>query len=200
MCAKINLDVLQALFWSMTYVGIVIYNRKYRISGIPVIAMASNFSWESVALFGDLHTVGQSWIHIVWFSLDAIILISYFSKCSAMYFSKKRIISIIGIEIILLSFIFRVPNGMLLSCFVIDLSMSVEWFIYSFNSKYKANNLCEIICISKLIGDLFAWLYYLSHHDLVKYIGLIVLTLNIGCMSHIMVRKRNGRPFCLKKL
>ena len=73
---SISFDFLQVLFWSITYVLVIIFNFRYKIAGLPIIAMTTNFAWETIAL---TH-YGRA-AHIVWFTLDFLIVITYFLFC-----------------------------------------------------------------------------------------------------------------------
>lgn len=55
---EIDFDVLQASFWSLTYVLIVFYNLRHHILGIPPIAISST------KLIGDL----CAWVYYKSFS------------------------------------------------------------------------------------------------------------------------------------
>ena len=50
---KIDFDVLQASFWSLTYVLIIFYNLRHHILGIPPIAILANFAWETAAMIQE---------------------------------------------------------------------------------------------------------------------------------------------------
>lgn len=186
-----NYDYLQAIFWSLTYVLIITYNIKTKVSGIPPIAIASNFAWETVALINDIFRHNHAnVIHIVWFFLDLIIVITYLVCCKPLYF-KHKIYLLFGYlaEVILLFFVFT-DGGMLLSCFIIDLIMAIEYAIYAFNKKVKFDFLLFMICVAKLFGDLCAWLYYKKFSVIVFIIGIAVLILNVFCVITVAFRAR----------
>ena len=46
-----NNVILSGIFWSLTYIILIIYSKKYRHHAIPLTAMCLNFAWETVALF-----------------------------------------------------------------------------------------------------------------------------------------------------
>ena len=71
---EIDFDVLQAIFWSITYVLLIVYSIKNKKHGISLVSIVLNISWETIALLYDIVNQFSSWIHIFWFSLDLVIL------------------------------------------------------------------------------------------------------------------------------
>ena len=178
----VDFDLLQALFWSATYVLIIIFNIKYRSLGIPPIAMATNFAWETTALI----RYGSA-IHIAWFSLDLIIIITYFMLCKPVYLRQKLYLPILYVVEMAAFYAIFEAGGMLLSSFVIDCTMAIEYLIYIYNTAderqpTQAPLLLIALCSTKLIGDLFAWIYYQEFSKTVFVIGILVFSLNSFCL------------------
>lgn len=180
----VDFDLLQALFWSATYVLIIIFNIKYRSLGIPPIAMATNFAWETTALirYGSV-------IHIAWFSLDLIIIITYFMLCKPVYLRHKLYLPILYVVEMAAFYAIFGAGGMLLSSFVIDCTMAIEYLIYIYiyntadeRQPTQAPLLLIALCSTKLIGDLFAWIYYQEFSKTVFVIGILVFSLNSSCL------------------
>jgi len=179
----VDFDLLQALFWSATYVLIIIFNIKYRSLGIPPIAMATNFAWETTALirYGSV-------IHIAWFSLDLIIIITYFMLCKPVYLRHKLYLPILYVVEMAAFYAIFEAGGMLLSSFVIDCTMAIEYLIYIHiymadeRQPTQAPRLLIALCSTKLIGDLFAWIYYQEFSKTVFVIGILVFSLNSSCL------------------
>ena len=78
-------------------------------------------------------------------------------------------------------------GGMLLSSFVIDCTMAIEYLIYIYNTAderqpTQAPLLLIALCSTKLIGDLFAWIYYQEFSKTVFVIGILVFSLNSSCL------------------
>lgn len=70
-------DDLQAVLWSVTYIFIIVYTIKFKEMGIPLIALVSNFAWETIALLRTTIVDGKTNVtHIVWISLDLLIVLS----------------------------------------------------------------------------------------------------------------------------
>lgn len=188
----VSFDVMQALFWSAAYILIIIFNIKYKYTAMPLFALIGNFAWESVALARDIRFdmsgIGHL-IHIAWFSLDFAIIFTYLLLCKKLYF--KKIFSVLIYLVFLFAFIFSFnmwSSGMLISCFIIDFTMAVEYFIYSLKVSFPANKLSISICSLKLCGDLCAWFYYMEYSRFVLLIGFFVLILNILCLKTIIKR------------
>lgn len=181
----VDFDLLQALFWSATYVLIIIFNIKYRSLGIPPIALATNFAWETTALI----RYGSA-IHIAWFSLDLIIIITYFMLCKPVYLRHKLYLPILYVVEMAAFYAIFGAGGMLLSSFVIDCTMAIEYLIYIYIYIYTADErqptqaplLLIALCSTKLIGDLFAWIYYQEFSKTVFVIGILVFSLNSSCL------------------
>ena len=50
-----------------------------------------------------------------------------------------------------------------------------------------------LICAAKLIGDLFAWLYYKEFHTVVLIIGIIVFVANFCCLVLSIFRRNDTK-------
>ena len=166
------LDTLQIIFWSIAYILIIVAgfeSTDTKKVSMPYVASVLIFSWEIVALVNYRH-----WGHFVWISLDLLIVAFGF------YFLKsnwQRLNYALGIciTVIALFFLFDVSGGMLISSFVIDLIMSVDFLI---KRKQLSGKMKTLIAITKLIGDAFAGLYYSSQSVLITAIAFAVLICN----------------------
>ena len=167
-------DVLQFLFWSITYVLIIIASfssRQLKMVSIPRLAALQNFSWEFCALLSSGGLLG----HILWFSLDLIIIIFCFLYTPTR---KGRYIYATALVagFILFRIIFSIPNGMLYSSFVIDFLMAI-YFLFS--QKQLSPSLKLPIGITKFIGDLFAGLYYAPQSPFICMLAICVFISNL---------------------
>lgn len=178
-------DVLQVIFWTATYVSVIFYGIKYRNPPsllMPLLAGTLNFAWEVNALIYRFEVLGKlNWGCLVWAILDIaiyILNIRYLiikSKKHSPIILYVLLLPIVGIVFYAL---FRLPNfnGQLLTSFLIDLIMAAEFIIYgkriSLHGKF-------LIGITKLLGDLFAWLYYMRNSIPVMIIGAAVFLLNL---------------------
>lgn len=186
-------DILQFIFWSITYFTVdfqIVKNLKHATPQFvfPRLACLLNFSWEFVALSGDIlhHSFGLPLlIHVVWLSFDLLIVYN----CAITLHRKHRIIFLISIlpAFIGLFLWFQSPDGMLLSVFIIDVIMAIDFLVCA-TKLHNGNIYGIIIAVTKLIGDLFAWLFYQSQHIAVFYMGIVVLVCNSCYLFFVCVR------------
>lgn len=166
-------DNLQVICWTIVYTLIVffsLWHKEDRRFLIPPIAMCLNLACEINAI---IYTGGSFWGHYLWLSLDIVIFIIALLKIRC----KKLYILVCTLAILTLFLRILFTNGyMLISCFIIDLLMAVE-FVISIN---KLSSYGKIpIAIFKLLGDTFAWIFYMKASVIVAIIGGLVLPLNL---------------------
>lgn len=168
------LDNLQIIFWSITYVLILISggrSRQERKIAIPYIAGVLNFAWEACAL----QEYQGFWGHLLWMGLDFGIIYFGFIYLSS---ARKRVfyISSIYIAILIFAYIFTLPEGMLLSVFAIDLIMAVVFLV----DRKKLSRKCKLpIAVTKLIGDAFAGMFYAPQSVYVACMAMLVFCCNL---------------------
>ena len=171
-----NFDILQALFWALTYVLIIFVGIRYHkefLPSMPLFSCLLNFSWEIIALVSCFPV----WIHILWTGLDIIIFIlniQYLFKLKPLYgilYAAGLIVLLFG-----LSYVFVLERGMVISCFIIDLLMAIDYIV---NIRRLSTHFRTTIGITKLIGDCFAWLAYKDVSIYITIIGIAVLIINI---------------------
>ncbi len=186
-------DILQFVFWSITYFTVdfqIVKNIKHATPQFvfPRLACLLNFSWEFVALSRDIlhHSFGLPlFIHVFWLLLD--LLIVYNSVVSLH--RKNRLLYLLFFLIALTAFSiwFNKSNGMLLSSYVIDTFMAIDFLVCA-TKLHNGNIYGIIIAVTKLSGDLFAWLFYQSQHIAVFYMGIVVLVCNSCYLFFVCVR------------
>ncbi len=71
--------------------------------------------------------------------------------------------------------------------------MAIEWLIYGFNKEYKLTPLILYISITKLFGEIFAWVFYMNRTQIVFYCGAIAVILNIAFVVVVIVRLRQQK-------
>lgn len=182
------LDVIQVVFWSITYVLIVIAgvkSRKIRKVSMPYAALILNFTWEVCALWCSR----GYYSHILWASLD--IPIVYFGY-RYLKTSDARAIYILSLLIGFLSmlYIYPLPNGALFSVFIIDLIMAICFLV---ERKKLSPYLKTPIAVTKLLGDAFAGLCYAPASDLVAVIALLVFACNVCYLGLCLMEPRESR-------
>lgn len=171
-------DDIQFFVWTITYILIAYNGIKYREEYprlFPWFAGSLTIAWEINALIA----LGGAVEHIVWLSIDAIIFI-----LNARNFkTPKNIIWYVLFTIVVIfamQYVFAM-NGMLLSSFIIDLVIAVEFIA---TAKKISRHGQVIIAITKLIGDAFAWLAYFSRSTVIAVLGILVLIANILYLAY----------------
>lgn len=166
-------DALSIIFWSVAYVLAIIAgfkSWKTRLVSIPFAAALQNVAWEFVALV----TSRGFWGHIAWFSLDVLIVIF-----SVIYLDRKWkkavYLSLLPVFVVIFFIAFQIPNGMLLSSFVIDILMA---FYFLARRKMLSSVFKVPIAVVKLLGDLSAAIYYGPDLVPVAVISVIVFVCN----------------------
>lgn len=174
-------DILQASFWSITYVLLVIYAIKYKMHGIPLTAICLNYGWETVALIRSIINGAKVAlvIHIAWFVLDSIIVALFLFHETRLCHALKQKLMFLTTWLLLIIVLFPVfeNGGMLLSCFMIDLIMSVAFLFFAFGKELVFSPLSISIGITKFVGDICAWFQY-RYNPIVEIIGIIVMICN----------------------
>ena len=181
------LDTLQILFWSITYVLVIIagfLSRNIRKVSMPYVAGILNFGWEICALCNS----NGFWGHILWLSLDLLIV---FWGVFYLQSNYQRIIYILALTVctVGLWYVFMIPAGMLISVFVIDLIMAINFLI---QRKKLSLKMKTPIAITKLLGDTFAGLYYAPQSNLIGIIACVVFMCNI-CYLYLCLEE-SGLP------
>lgn len=66
--------------WSIVYVKLIHLGFRYKACGIPFIALALNFAWESVNSYFDLKDNIlniTTYITLIWLCLDILVILTY---------------------------------------------------------------------------------------------------------------------------
>ncbi len=184
---------MQVSLWSLVYLLIIYFGLRSKDKGsvrMPLFAGGLNFAWEGNALF-----MFRGWAHLVWFALDLMILalnvraLRYRRKSAAQYLLYIAAISI-G-----LFCVFQLDYGMLISAFLIDMWIAVE---YVAAARHIHPDGKTAIALTRLLGDLFAWLEYMQSSVIVLILGGIVMLCNVWYLCYCMEesstsQKRRGR-------
>ena len=155
--------------------------------GIPYEASIPNLAWEICALY-----VSKGfWIHILWVALDLVIFIINYrfirtEKNKDYYLFATALITCFFF------FIFKLSNGMLISSFIIDLSMSV-FYLVRFG---KISPCFKIpVAVAKLLGDVFAGIHYFKELKWLAFVPVLVFACNsiyliLSIKEIVILRKR----------
>lgn len=182
------LDNLQIIFWSVTYVLILISEGRSwqeRKVAMPYIAGVLIFAWEACAL----QQSQGFWGHLLWLGLDFGIVCFGFIYLPTAW-KKTLYIGSIYVSVLILAYVFTLSEGTLLSSFVIDLIMAVVFLV----DRKKLSQKCKLpIAVTKLIGDSFAGIFYAPQSVYVAYMAICVFCCNLIyiylCWCEIVGRK-----------
>ena len=190
------IEVLLGVCWAISYALIVMGGYWYRhekLFFMPLISGALNFAWEIHALCSS----GGYWAHIVWLLLDCAILLQNLYFLSSV---KKRFLysACVIAAVAALYGVFSVKSfdGMLLSSFVIDVIMAVEYLavITKLSPKMRI-----LIGIFRLLGDAFAWISNLRFSLFVCILGIVILSINIFYISYAAeLSSKKNKPISVK--
>lgn len=174
------LDDVQVIFWSITYILIIIAgfkSREIKRVSMPYAAGIVNLSWEFNAL---IQSHGM-WGHVIWFGLDCII--SFWAVCFLK--GKRRMVYIIlpMLNIPLFGYFFSLPRGMLSSSFLIDLLMAICFLI---DFKKLSPYFKRSVAVTKFIGDTCAGIYYAQESRLVAICAVLVFVCNVVYLCRCM--------------
>ena len=138
-----SFDILQAIFWSVTYCLLIAYSLKNKNHALPLTAICLNFAWETVSLMKSIlynTDIIVFSIHIAWFSLDMIMVLLFLlfeDKQANPLFAKLLFLSAYLISVASLFLLFDI-GYMLLSCFSIDLIMACAFILFLIKQKIKS--------------------------------------------------------------
>lgn len=184
-------DLMTVLFWTAAYACIVYHAVRHRKEPaelyMPLISGCLNFAWEVNAL---LRSQGY-WGHILWLVLDAVILFFNLrwlrgSASRALYGAAV----VIATGLLLLLFRQPGPDWMLLSSFVIDVIMALEFLL---RAKDISRHGKLLIAAAKMLGDIGAFLGNRSAAAYVLPIGLVVLVVNLLYLSYCLEERSRVR-------
>lgn len=148
-----------AIFWTVTYILIIIQGFKDRACGMPLAAICANITWEFLFAFVMPFHPLQMIISLVWFLLDCVILFQ------GVYFAKRQfpprlllpaIFSLLVISLLLhvgMVVEFHDQEGKY-TAFGINLMMSLLFIQLPFKQGLKGQTI--YIAYYKMIGTLCA--------------------------------------------
>ena len=179
-----NLDHLQILLWSLTYVLIIVSSIKecknkgrYR-PAIPYLAAAMNIGWEVNAVI--VHW--SFWGNILWLALDVIII----GLNTGGLKTKREKVQYLGLCVLMIGvfkLLYMLPEGMLISCFTID---ALQALLFVLQIRKLSRIFRSTIGLTKMLGDLVAWLYYKDSAIVVNILGIAVLLLNLFYVAYAL--------------
>lgn len=85
--------LLSGICWSIVYVELIRGGLKYKTYVMPLFALGLNFAWETIYSVDDLILGAasvQGWVNLVWATLDAIIVYTYFKYGRKYYVEEAK--------------------------------------------------------------------------------------------------------------
>jgi hypothetical protein len=179
------LILLSGICWTIVYIELILLGFKEKTYGMPFIALALNFTWEAlysyIGLKNDISNI-QTWIILIWFLLDAIIVCTYLiygkkyfpKQSSKEYFMPWTII--IFLMSFILQYCFVIEFGdisKVYSAFIQNLIMSILFInMLVQRTDTKGQNLT--IAINKWIGTLAPTILFgiIGGNKLILVIGI----------------------------
>ncbi|OCL25379.1 hypothetical protein U472_13590 [Orenia metallireducens] len=170
------------LFWSLTYLLIIVKGFHDRTYGMPILAICANISWEFIFSFIIPHPSPQLYINIIWFILDSIILFQflYFGKADfketfyQKYFYSIFLITLVisFLSILLISYEFNDNLGKY-AAFGQNLMMSIL-FITMLVRRGNLAGQSLFIALFKLFGTLFVSIaaYMIEYSTLITFLSI----------------------------
>lgn len=190
---------ISVIFWSITYILLIIYMTKYKTIGIPVIAMLGNFAWELNALFHYNLDISILWQGgTIWAFFDFFVIYAYLKNC--IYGNRlKRIFFFLVLQLLyfcMMYIVFELGYGFPAD-FLIDFIMAAAFLLYLIENKIIPNNLAVAIGGAKFLGDLAAWVCGWCPESFNEYtmflIGLCSTTYDMIYLAFLIRQNREYR-------
>ena len=181
-----QLKIASGLFWSLVYLLIIGRSFRDKTYGMPVVALCANISWEFIFSFILPHPKPQLYIDMIWFLLDAVILVQYlkFGKAEFNPNLPQRLFFPTFLVTLLLSFLlvllvtyeFKDWSGRY-SAFGQNLMMSVM-FLSLLLKRNHLRGQSVSIAVCKMLGTLFPsvlfYCYYRSNLLTLLSLGILI--------------------------
>lgn len=156
----IFLKLISGICWTIVYIELIRLGFRDKTFGMPLFALALNISWESIQFFIDIFyrtTTVQTWINVVWFLLDLVIIYTYFrygkkefpKSMNQNYFIPWSLIVLLTAFILEYFFIVQFGRslGTQYSAFIQNLIMSVLFIgMFAHRPDAKGQNLNVAFC------------------------------------------------------
>lgn len=177
------------LFWTVAYVLLIRTGLRERTFGMPVVAFATNMSWEFMFAFVRPPSGAQHVINIVWFCFDLAIAYTVvrFGRAEFPYVPDKLFLPALAVVLALAypgmnyaSEQFDEGVGAI-TAFGSNLAMSAM-FLAMLAARRGTRGQSPAIAVTKLVGTACASLSMLSDPDgAARYDHALMYYLYIGC-------------------
>ena len=176
-------DFYQILFWIVTYILIIVFDIKYKISLIPLTAISFNCSWELVRCINTFSSIPVFIGILIWFILDLFILVLHFCYGGIILQKTNKLrfyLISVGFLILFLicNFVFNYyyVGYILYSSFTANSFMSLLFLYIIFKTKEKYAKPQFYISIFRFVGTFCATITYgiLSNNITIFIIGMVI--------------------------
>lgn len=181
-------DYLQILFWIITYILIILFDIKYKISLISLTAICFNFSWELIQSINSFSSIAVFVGILIWLCLDFFILLLHFYY-GGIILSKTNRLKFYFISIVFLLFFlifnfvlnYYFNDYFLYSSFLANSIMSLLFLYIILKTKEKYAKPQFYIAFFRFVGTLCATIAYgiLNNNIIIFVIGMIIGMIDI---------------------
>jgi hypothetical protein len=196
-----TLKLGSGLFWTITYVLIILKGQKDKSYSMPMVALCANISWEFIFSFVFPHKSPQLYIDYCWLFFDVGILIQFLlygkkdfpTNISEKLFYPSFLLSLIlaFLGVLLITIEFEDYHGVY-SAFGQNLMMSVL-FVFLLIKRDSAKGQSVSIAIFKMLGTILpSILFYMYYPDhlLLIYLYFSILIFDL---IYLILLIRKGR-------
>jgi hypothetical protein len=200
------LTLLSGVAWTIVYIEIIRVGFKHKTYGMPIAALALNFSWEwTYAVLGLASTPQlQTWVNLVWGLADIAILVTFFrfGRAELPGFISRPLFIAWGVAIVLSSFIIQWlfiaefgvagQKSATYSAFLQNLLMS-GLFIAMFVARRGPRGQSLLIGVAKWIGTLAPTILlgFLADSLFVIGIGLLCSVFDLAYIGLLLWARRS---------
>lgn len=156
-----------------------------------------NFSWETASIvLSTINGLGFSqanFIRFSWFFFDILIILLLYVKNKEKTAFKKYFVFYTLFCLFLSTFFFlcftKFKYGMVISAFIIDAHMEV--LFWKNRKKLDPSNRL-IIGIFKILGDIFAGLYYSVNQPIVLILAIVACVFDVMYIAYAIKEKKDN--------
>jgi hypothetical protein len=167
-----TLKLGSGLFWTITYLLIIIKGSREKTYGMPMVALCANISWEFIFSFIIPHKSPQLYIDYCWLFFDVGILIQFLmygkkdfpSNLSSKLFFPSFLLSLIlcFLGVLLISLEFEDNHGVY-AAFGQNLMMSVL-FIFLLIKRNSTEGQSVYIAVFKMVGTILPSILFYHYY------------------------------------
>lgn len=167
---------------------------------MAAITIFINFSWETASvIFSSMFGLGFSqanFIRFSWFFFDIFILAIFLYKFKKDPNNIKPLYPYLLLYCVLTILFFccfkYLKHGMVISAFIIDGHM--EMMFWKNKRKFDPSNRL-LIGVFKILGDLFAGIFYCTLHYVAGLLAIVALTFDVLYIIYAVKEKKIIRKF-----